>query len=165
MKNFKKIIISAIVLLGVIAMVSCSSAPSDGSFAGKAPAWYLKQPKDSNVYGVGSAKNANLDTARTIATNAARTNLSFKINAAVRGVQSTSSTENSATFNQAVEQITKTTLNGTEEVESEYTDGTFFVMISYPRAKLDEALRAASKTAPELGNIQAIHDQLDKVTN
>ncbi|MGL6120078.1 MAG: hypothetical protein ACRC0V_06180, partial [Fusobacteriaceae bacterium] len=63
------------------------------------------------------------------------------------------------------EQITKTTLNGTEEVESEYTDGTFFVLISYPRAKLDEALRAASKTAPELGNIQAIHDQLDKVTN
>jgi hypothetical protein len=107
--------------------------PADGPPQNGVPFWIGSPPQGKRfIFGVGSYRGANPNMAMTMAQTRANADIAKQINTVVermtvRGPKGTETITLSTS---------KVTLEGVKTVEGEFIDGTFYVLVAYPKSMI-----------------------------
>ncbi len=139
----------ALAVMVVLLIAGCASKPepAPGSGPGSAqldaPDWFLLPPQaDDAIYGVGTAKMADLSRSTNVAQSRARNDIAFQMNAQIQAAIVDYAQEAGVDDNNQVisfvetisRQTTETTLQGTRREDAYVAgDGTVYVLVSFPK--------------------------------
>jgi len=137
----KKLIITTLMLLILVACAGTGSGSTEERGSSDAPSWFLMPPTAENaLYGVGQAKKQNPSLAKQTATARARTEISQAVNVKVTSMlkdfmQESGVGDNAQAleFSEAVtKQVTDNSLEGAVIKEAYAAkDGTIFILVEY----------------------------------
>jgi hypothetical protein len=176
----KKQYVVVFTLIAAALFFGCSTSGPQQAQNANLPEFVLNPPQQEDaIFGIGSAKMSDPNSARRFAESRARTSLAFQLNANVQAMitdysrqAGTEGSQAQLNFAESIErQVTQVQLNGATPVKTDQTpDGTIWVMVAYKKADAAKAAAGiieneASKYAEfkAMDALKQMEAQLDKI--
>jgi hypothetical protein len=149
-----------------LALAGCGSAPVPSQAAEPdRPEWVENPPQDEElIFGMGSAVSSNESRGWKLATNRARSEISYQLTTIVEGMQTdyqrqagTDGAETGLEFFEDVNrQLTANVLSGAKVVKRGVgKDGKYYVLTSYPVSAVKDSIGSMAETAAKKAEISA----------
>jgi len=138
----KKLYVLLIVMVAIVAITGCRTAPAPAQAQGNVPAWISEMPPEDAVWGIGTARLQNENLAMTTATSRATTAAARQIGTLVQGMLTDYANESGLAENPrsmiAIENIERSVVNmtitSTVNMRERMPDGTWWIRVSVRKA-------------------------------